>query len=248
MTRGHILDRPLDHAWLDAAMRIGGAGLSRGEARQRLELLLRDAQLAPTARKKTVTALGRVWIEPADAAVAVMLGWAAKNLYAVPDTRPVHLAALLAAYPFFGDVCAAVGRALALGDAVNTPDLRQRIRGAWGHRRSIDVAVQRAVKTLRGLGVLSGTPGASTSQAGARLTVPRLAGGWTVHALMLTRGIASIEQGAIRSAPELFGLALPTGALDAYPMLERHTEGGGRIVYANVVLAEEAAPLRLFGV
>ena len=247
MTRGHILDRPLEHAWLDAAMRVGRAGLSRGEARQRLELVLRDAQLAPTARKKTVTALGRVWIEPADAG-ALMLGWAAKNLYAVPDTRPVHLAALLAAYPFFGDVCAAIGRALALEEAVNTPELRQRIRGTWGHRRSIDVAVQRAVKTLRGLGVLSGVPGASTSQADARLEVPRLAAGWTVHALMLTRGIASIEQGAIRSAPELFGLALPMGELDAYPMLERHTEGGGRVVYADVVPAEEAAPLRLFGV
>ena len=243
MSRGVILDRPLEPDWLDVALRIGRDELPRAEARKRLELLLRDAELGPTARKKTVTALARLWIEPPPAA-ARMLDWGAQRLFDVGDTRPVHLAAILATYPFFGDVCAAAGRLLSLEGAVSTPELRQRVRGAWGHRRSIDVAVQRAVKTLRALGVLSGSPGASLSGPGERLNVPDDAAGWTVHALMLTRGVDSIEQSDIRSAPELFGLGLPVGELDSYPLLERHSEGGGRVVYAEAPLRDGA--MRLF--
>lgn len=242
MTRGPILDRPLEPAWLDAALTIGRNTLSVIDARERLDLHLRDTELGPVARKKTLTALARLWIEPPDVAEA-MLSWGSRNLYEVDDTRPIHLAALLAAYPFFGDVCAVVGRLMALEGGIETPELRQRLRGTWGHRRAIDVAVQRAVKTLRVLGVLSGGPGTSLSGPGVRLNVPAIAAGWTVHALILTRQISSIEQGDIRSAPELFGLTLPAGDLDSYPFIERHREGGGRVVYAHL---PEPQPAQLF--
>src|SRR5262249_25635233 len=146
--RGPILDRPLEPAWLDAALRIAQESADLDEVRSRLHVALGDSGLGTVARVKTVTALVRVWADPSGSSEPA-IRWARESLADEEDLRPVHFGALLAAYPFFGDVCAFVGRILALEEQVSTPELRARMRAAWGDRRSVHNAVQRAVKTLR---------------------------------------------------------------------------------------------------
>lgn len=230
--RGPVLDRPLEPAWLDAALRISLAASTPEEARALIHVALGDAGLGGTARVKTATALMRVWIA-APGANAAPIEWSRRELSGEPDLRAIHYGALLAAYPFFGDVCSIVGRMLSLEDRVGTPEVRARMRALWGDRRTIHNAVQRAVKTLRALGVLTGAPGTSISHRGARLPVPAHAGRWIVHTLLLTRGIDAIDERDARSAPELFGLELPDYAANGYELLERHREGGERVVLAR---------------
>lgn len=231
--RGPILDRPLEPDWLDAALRIARETNDINAVRDRLHLTLGDAGLGTTARVKTVTALVRTWAQPPEAASQAMQ-WARDTLAGEADLRAVHLGALLAAYPFFGDVCATVGRVLALEEQVTTPDVRARMRASWGDRRTVHNAVQRAVKTLRAFELLTGGPGTSLSRRADRVVVSPRAGRWIAHTLLLSRGDDSIDERDLRSAPELFGLQLPERLDNGYELLERHREGGGRTVLAVV--------------
>lgn len=231
--RGPVLDRPLEPAWLDAAFRIAQETDDVDDARARLHVALRENDLGDVARVKTITALVRIWVAPRpDAAAAVL--WASESLADQEDLRSVHIGAMLAAYPFFGDCCAVVGRALALEEQVTTPDVRARMRASWGDRRTVHNAVQRAIKTLRAFELLTGEPGSSSSRRGAQLVVSPRAGRWMAHTLLLSRGAESVDEREMRSAPELFGLRMPERLDNGYGLIERHREGGGRTVFAAV--------------
>lgn len=232
MKAGTLLDRPLEPEWLDIALSAANESASPAEARQRIDLWLRDVRLGDEARGKTVTALARVWVEPPER-VREALVWGRESFAEEPNLAGVHLLALMAVYPFFGDVCVAVGRMLALDEHVGTPEVRARMRASWGDRRAVHNAVQRAVKTLRAFGVISGEPGTSDSTRGVRLTIPPTAARWAAHAVILSRGAESIDERDITSAPELFWLEPPTGDPNGYPFIERHREGGGRVVLAT---------------
>lgn len=214
-------------------MRISNAENRVGVVRERLRSVLTDAGLGAAAEVKTITALVRVWAKPSPEATEAV-AWACQELSDEGDLRSLHLGAIMASYPFFGDVCTEVGRVLALDEAVETPDIRARLRASWGDRRSVHNAVQRAVKTLRAFEVLTGSPGTSTSLRGISLPVPPRAGAFLVHALLLTRDAKSIDEREVASAPELFGLRSPGRFEGGYPLLERHREGGGRTVLAVV--------------
>lgn len=231
--RGPILDRPLELAWLDSALRVARETDDVDDARKLLAIAMADEPMGAAARVKTVTALTRVWIQP-PAAVASSTAWARQALFDQEDLRGIHFGAVIAAYPFFGDLCAACGRTLALEQRATTPDIRSRMRAAWGDRRTVHNAVQRGVKTLRAFGVLTGAPGTSDSERGETLPISSQAARWIAHTLLLSRGVDAIDERDLRSAPELFGLALPDHFDPEYGLLERHREGGGRVVLACV--------------
>ncbi len=231
--RGVVLDRPMEPDWLDAALRIARETDDLDSVRARLHVALGDSGLGAAARVKTVTVLVRTWADPRTECAGA-IRWAREHLAAEEDMRAIHFGALLAAYPFFGDVCAAAGRVLALEESVTTPDLRERMRAAWGDRRTVHNAVQRAVKTLRAFQVLTGAAGTSVSGRGVRLPVSPRAGRWIAHTLLLSRGAEAVDEREVRSAPELFGLRLPDHLNSGYELIERHREGGGRTVLAVV--------------
>jgi hypothetical protein len=220
--RGRLLDRPLEPMWMDAALRIALQTGSASEAKRLLELALRDAPLGDEARGKTVTALARVWIDP-EPDCADMLRWAERELGDTSDLRGVHLVALIAVYPFFAEVCAFVGKTLALEGRVLTPDLRARLRATWGDRRTIHNAVQRAVKTLRAFGVLDGAPGSSLSEPGERLEIPATGIQWAAHAVLLARHAESIDERELRTGPELFIVAIESGTGNCITRVVRMT-------------------------
>jgi hypothetical protein len=188
-------------------MRIGRDVADTSLAQQAVHEFLGSAGLGEEARGKTVTTLTRVWIAP-EARARVPLEWARTSLWGVEDLRAVHFCALLASYPFFGDVCAIVGRTLALEESVRTPELRKKMRAVWGDRRTVHNAGQRAVKTLRAFDVLTGAAGSSVSQRGTALSVTQDAGRWVAHTLLLARAADAVDERELRTAPELFALAL----------------------------------------
>src|SRR4051794_15900128 len=106
-SRGPILDPPLEGAWLDPALRIARGCAGASDARALLALALGDATLGNTAKVKRVPPLTRIWVEPPPAAQDA-IEWAKSRLVDEPDQRVLHVGAVLATYPFFGDCCAAV--------------------------------------------------------------------------------------------------------------------------------------------
>jgi hypothetical protein len=106
------------------------------------------------------------------------------------------------------------------------------MRDVYGPKRSIDVATQRGVKTLRSLGLLIGAPQASVSSPDAMvIRDPQLAA-WLIGCLLLGRGAESIALEDLSHAPEFFGVELPSALPRAAAGLTKHIEGIGRAVFA----------------
>lgn len=226
-----LLDRDLDAQWLDASLRIARTRDSPQAARQALLGALSDAPLGQVALVKTVTALSRVWLTPAGSAAPV-LDWAIDQAGQYADWRPLHFGALLATQSFFRTLVDSCGRELIGRDVVSTVDLRRRMRDNLGPRRSVDIATQRGVKTLRSLGLLVGEFSSSVSSRGSlEVNDPEL-GAWLVRCLLTGKGSESIGVEELMHAYELFAVSLPQFLPRVSTGLTRHTEGVGRTVYA----------------
>jgi hypothetical protein len=142
-----------------------------------------------------------------------------------------HLGAMLATYPFFGLVCATVGRQLDLNGVVDGGDGNTRVQALWGDRGVVAQGAAKRIRTLRNLDALGGSRGSRVSKAADRIAVPKSMIGWVVHALLLTRSTQSVGQDELMSAAELFMLDLEPNGDPGYPFVERVRKGTER---ANV--------------
>lgn len=225
MNRGRVLNRPLEPAWLDAAFRLGREGVAADAARTQLTERLSETHLSASTAGRVVQVLLPVWVTP-PAETKDMIGWALHNSSEVTDLRFVHLVALLATYPFFGDVCAIVGRMLKLQGTVATDDVRSRLRGQWGDRETTNTAQRNCIRTLRAFGALDAERGASTSTAGERFELPGSMKRWAAHGIILTRDAESVVEDDVTSAAELFFLNFSNGQpAGEYPFLETFNVG-----------------------
>lgn len=226
-----VLDRDLSAAWLDAALTVARQGKPVSEGRAALAEALAGAPLGDAARKKTLTALTRIWLQPAAERREHTL-WALEYSDKTTDWRPLHVGALMAGEPFFRDLLAACTYELRARGQLDTVTLRARLRNTHGAKRSIDIATQRGVKTLRSLGLLTGDPQASISEVGALSIRDGNLAAWLVHCLLLGRGAESIAMEDLSHAPELFAVQLPAALPRAAAGLTKHVEGIGRTVLA----------------
>lgn len=226
-----ILDRDLSSGWLDTALIVACHPGELRAARTELLASLSGEPLGDAALKKTVTALTRIWLQPA-AESAPYAVWALKHKDGMDDWRPLHIGALLVREPFFRSLLSACSMELRGKGQVDTVALRSRMRDTYGPKRSIDIATQRGVKTLRSLGILAGAPQESVSdREGLIIQDPQLAA-WLIGCLLLGRGAESIALEDLSHAPELFGMELPAALPRAAAGLRKHMEGVGRAVFA----------------
>lgn len=232
MNRGRILNHSLEPAWLDAAFEIGRRPRA-GDSRTDLDMTLTDMGLPRWARTKVREIVGPVWLDP-PTETAAFIDWARDHVDPTIDLRAVHLFALVATYPFFDDVCIAVGRLLRLQGKVTTADLRTRLRAKWGDREIVQVAQRMCIYTLRAFRALT-ADARSISSAAAPLELPTSLTAWAVHALVLGRDSEAIDVMEIDFAPELFFVRLPVQQIAGYPYLERYAMAAGR---AELVLAQ----------
>jgi hypothetical protein len=225
MNRNRILNHSLDPAWMDAAFAIGQRPAD-GDPRALLATTLSDMGLPKWARVKVREIVGPVWLDP-PSETASLIRWARDNVSPTSDLRAVHLLALMATYPFFDDVCIAVGRLLRLQGEVTTSDLRSRLRAKWGDREIVHVAQRMCVYTLRAFGALS-VEARSVSRPADPLPLSGDLGMWAVHALVLARNTESIDLMEIDVAPEMFFVSLEPPQGNGYSLLERFATGTGR--------------------
>jgi len=221
VNRNRIFNRPDEPAWAMAALDValdGGSGL---DGRERLEIRLRDAEMAPVARSKVVKALHPVWINPPEE-TAAFIAWAKEHAADVAALRPVHLVALMAMYPFFGDLVAAAGRMLKNDGHVDTGLLRDRLKSRWGDRDTIAVAARKGVQTLRSFGVLVGRRGSTQSVPGVRFSMDDDWALWVAAALLLSRSGDTTDAGTVETAPEFFFLDLRVGGFVQVPATRAH--------------------------
>jgi hypothetical protein len=226
-----VLDRDLNLAWLDSALAVARQTKPPSEARVMLVEALREAPLGVAALKKTLTALSRIWLNPVAERRSYAL-WAVDYTDRTTDWRVLHLGALLVTEPFVRDLLSACAFERRARGELDTVALRARMRNKYGPKRSIDVATQRGVKTLRSLGLLAGDPQVSISRPGLLTVRDGDLALWLIRCLLLGREAESIALEDLSHAPELFAVQLPSALPRAAGGLTKHSEGIGRTVLA----------------
>ena len=151
-------DRDLDFEWLDAAAALAVSAVPSHVARDSLARLIGDRLSSGTPRgalQKTITLLKRIWLEPDD--IRLPLRDNASLLLGELDVEgrlAAHWCMTIAAYPFFCDVMASIGRMLTLQDRVSLNLVTRRMVESWGSRTTLPRAVRRVIRSSVQWGVL----------------------------------------------------------------------------------------------
>ncbi len=223
---GMVLDRALNIDLLDVALRVATEHGGADDARQLLTVALRDFVTPQEAGNKTRKVLTRVWVGPPTNAQA-MIRWGIDHQHELTDRRALHFGALLATFPFFGSIAAAVGRQIHIDGVADRKSLRTFARSTFGEREFIDAGVSKSLATMRNLGVLDG-PKDGPYRVADRLAVPRAFSSWFLHALVLTRQTESVRVAELSRAFELAGVDVEPCATP-YSLLEYHAENGNTV-------------------
>ena len=160
---GMVLDRALTVDLLDVALRVATEHRNDLAARQLLGVALRDLVTPQEAENKTKKVLTRVWVAP-PANAQPMIGWAIEHQDQFADRRALHYGALLATFPFFGSIAAAVGRQIHIDGAADRRTVRTHARVTFGEREFIDAGASKSLRTMRNLGLLDGLRGWALSR------------------------------------------------------------------------------------
>jgi hypothetical protein len=228
---GMVLDRALTIDLLNVALRIATEHRNDPEARQLLEVALRDLVTPQEAGNKTRKVLTRVWVSPPENAQP-MIGWAIEHQDQFTDRRALHYGALLATFPFFGSITAAVGRQIHIDGSADRPTVRTHARVTFGEREFIDAGASKSLRTMRNLDLIDG-PQDGPYHVGARPLVPASLSSWFLHALILTRQVEAASVGDLSRAFELSFLEIVPSA-PPYPFIELHAENGRTVAVAQM--------------
>jgi len=228
---GMVLDRALTIDLLDVALRVATEHRNDLAMRQLLGVALRDLVTPQEAENKTKKVLTRVWVAP-PANAQPMVGWAIEHQDQFADRRALHYGALLATFPFFGSIAAAVGRQIHIDGTADRRAVRTHARVTFGEREFIDAGASKSLKTMRNLGLLDG-PRDGPYHVGARPLVSASLSSWFLHALILTRQTESANVGDLSHAFELSFLEIVPSA-PPYPFLELHAENGRTVAVAQM--------------
>lgn len=223
---GMVLDRALNVDLLDVALRVATEHGDTDDARQLLTVALRDFVTPQEAENKTRKVLTRVWVVPPTSAQA-MIRWGISHQHEMTDRRALHFGALLATFPFFGSIAAAVGRQIHIDGMADRKSLRAFARATFGEREFIDAGASKSLATMRNLGLLGGSRD-GPYRVSDRLALPPAFSSWFLHALALTRQVESVRVTELSRAFELACVDAEPTALP-YPLLEYHAENGSTV-------------------
>lgn len=168
-------DRKIQLEWLDATAAKMEEGSTGPELRDFLfDYLshLSGGRSNGGARYKTVAVLSRVWSHvPPEAEPLRMRALELLRIIDPADRLALHWAMTIAAYPFFSDVAAAVGRILGLQDTVSLGHVERRVSELWGERSTVKRTCQYAVRSMYEWGVLEEAGRGVYQRKGERHTV-----------------------------------------------------------------------------
>lgn len=227
------MDRPLQLDWLDAAAGRLAAGDTPKLAREHLWKMLEGVVAGSTpytARGKTLTVLGRVWLIPPKPAIALRDSAVRVVRHATTEERlAVHWAMLSASYPFFVDVAALVGKSLGLNGDVALAQLTRRLVDTWGDRSTLRPAAQRIMRSMVQWGVLcDGKVRGTFTSAAKRISVPPEFSELLLEGILVSNG-NGLPLAQLRTHPALFPFAihLDMNRLRKHPRMRVARQGDG---------------------
>lgn len=147
-------DRFLALDWVSAAMRVRAGISSREELVQQLD----EAGLTLAARKKTVTLLNRLWLEPRSE-LSLFCDRGVEAWKAGTGVPPAALAwgMTVAAYPFFAKVGELVGRLTAIQGDCRAAEIHRRMEELFGQREGTRRMTNMALQTQADWGAIKRT-------------------------------------------------------------------------------------------
>lgn len=202
-------DRKLELEWLDVTAAKAAEGMTPEELRDyllsHLDRLAFGNEATGSARAKTVRVLLRIWgkVEPE------LESLHARALQILPQVEPqkrlaLHWAMTIAAYPFFTDHAAAVGRLLQLQETVITPQIQRRIAEQWGERSTVFRTSRHVMRTMIGWGVLADAGKGLYGRGAERQTIEGALAQLLVEAVLLDSENESLPLDQAASHPALF--------------------------------------------
>ena len=228
------MDRPVQLDWLDAVAGKLAAGASVDEAREFAWGLLEGVvagEKSNSARGKTLTVLSRIWLKVPPSRVSMRDdALRAMGEASAEERLGIHWAMTSAAYPFFVDIAANVGKLLALNDTFTVGQMNRRLYETWGERSTVKTAAQRVVRMMQQWGVLEedGKHG-EYAKSQNRLSVRPEVSALVVEGLILAKNSGgSLHQLLSHSATFPFELKLNAHDLRGHERLRVHRQGDQR--------------------
>lgn len=194
-------DRFLALDWVSAAMRVRAGIGSRDELVQQLD----EAGLTLAARKKTLTLLNRLWLEPR----AELAAFSDRGIEVWKGSQGLPPAAMawamtVAAYPFFAKVAELVGRLTALQGDCRASEVHRRMEELFGQREGTRRMTNMALQTQADWGAIDRTERGQkiVRRQRIRLTDDCLVG-WLIESGLLFAGRA-VPASSFSSMPVLY--------------------------------------------
>lgn len=143
---------PIDLNQLNEAYELYISGVSREDARKRLDEQISQHLSSKDTIRKTRTILLNIWYDEHsnihDSAIEV-----ARYLNR-SERLPVHWAMMLLRFPIFRDLCNILGNLYELKDCVSTTQIKKEVFNKWGARSTLETSLSKNLKSLRDIGVI----------------------------------------------------------------------------------------------
>jgi len=143
---------PIDLNQLNMVYELYITGLSRVDARTRLDEQISQHLSSKDTIRKTRTILLNIWYGGQssihDSAVDV-----AQSLTR-SERLPVHWAMMLMRFSIFKDLCVILGNLYELKDYVSATQIKKEVFNKWSARSTLETSLSKNLKTLRDIGVI----------------------------------------------------------------------------------------------
>ena len=210
------IQRELHVEWFDQAARYHAMRFSKTDARQEIYSYLDTAPgftTPPSLQSKTyiANALIKSWIAPEKALIPLRDN-AAQLLLDQPEYRlPIHWCLLSAAYPFWFEVAAVIGRLLRLQDQVTQAQVVLRLKERYGDRQTISRRARYVIRSYVAWGLL----GDSTQKGCYEKILPVVITDQYLVFFMIEAALNANPAGkgtveSLLNSPALFPFSMPT--------------------------------------
>ena len=143
---------PIDLNQLNEVYELYIAGVSREDARTRLDEQISQHLSSKDTIRKTRTILLNVWYDGEsiihDSAVE------AARYLTRSERLSVHWAMMLMRFPIFKDLCIVLGNLYELKDCVSAAQIKKEVFNKWGARSTLETSLSKNLKTLRDVGAI----------------------------------------------------------------------------------------------
>jgi hypothetical protein len=151
MDKGIGFSRTITLDWLDATASLCQQGFENSEVRDRLVSIINNRITGKKAQQNTIGVLSTIWINSKE--TIPLLRSKALDLFQTttnPDDRVwLHFGMTMAAYPFFRLCSAKIGKIGRLEDVISMKSLKSQISGELGHLGSVDISIERVVRSMK---------------------------------------------------------------------------------------------------